>query len=166
MKEDGAHSGHSRAAGLALVDVRAARDSGEPVERGRTKSAFLCWGNDHSFWMVDVDPGPGEAASGFKYWGGAVGAVGYFAGVQVRFEKHVGGWLVSGLAPCCVFVVSGDVSIWHATGRENMDQSCLTCEYLLTYHLDTSFLHVKLVGPPQSGLSVDLYFMSALREGR
>ena len=35
MKEDGAHPGHSRA-GLALVDVRAARDSGEPVERGRT----------------------------------------------------------------------------------------------------------------------------------
>ena len=36
MKEDGAHSGHSRAAGLVLVDARAARDSGEPVKRGRT----------------------------------------------------------------------------------------------------------------------------------
>lgn len=33
--------------------------------------------------MVDVDPGPGEAASGFGYWGGAVGAVGYFAGVLI-----------------------------------------------------------------------------------
>lgn len=44
MKEDGAHSGHSRAAGLALVDVRGARvgparDSGEPVKRGRTDCA-------------------------------------------------------------------------------------------------------------------------------
>ena len=38
--------------------------------------------------MVDVDPGPGEAASGFGYWGGAVGAVGYFEGVCV------GGWFM------------------------------------------------------------------------
>ena len=32
--------------------------------------------------------------------GRAVGAVGYFAEVEVRFEKMGGGWLVSGLIRC------------------------------------------------------------------
>ena len=83
--------------------------------------------------MVDIDPEPGEAASGFEYWGGALGAV--------------GGWFLGWFRAAFLLLVAmcpfGRPLV--ETGRENMDQSCLTCEYL-----DTSFLHVKLVGPPQS----------------
>ena len=51
-------------------------------------------GKDRSFWIVDVDPGLGEAALGFGCWGRS-SAVGYFAGVRVRLRKC--GWVVFGL---------------------------------------------------------------------
>ena len=66
MKEDGAHSGHSRAAGLALVDVRAARDSGEPVEV-ILKNCFLIFGQGPQFLHGRRRSGT-RCASGFGYW--------------------------------------------------------------------------------------------------
>ena len=65
--------------------------------------------------MVDVNLGPGEAASGFGCWGGAVGAVVYFAGVRVRFGKHVGGWFraaFSLLVAMCPFGMPLVERIW------------------------------------------------------
>ena len=55
-------------AGVALVDVGAARDGGEPVEGGHTDRVvhvFPMLRKDRNFSIVGVDPGPGEATSGF-----------------------------------------------------------------------------------------------------
>ena len=152
-----------RAAGVALVDVRAARDGGEPVGRGRTdlvKKRFLCWG-----------------------------AVGHFAGVRVRSEKMQGGWFLGWFSVivlrfrCWRLCPFGMLLVGRVYASKLFN--------LRVYHLDipprqtdakSRSNHLRAdPRPPQSPSRrtvclilrlaanfrfVDLYFTSALRDGR